>query len=468
MNPTLPATAAERSAARLSLWQASQNCLDHLIQEHRQYPAPLQMALQPQLESLECLQTKLKQNLVHIVAFGLVSRGKSAVLNALYGEKVFQTGPLHGVTQWPRAIRFALSELTELPPGSEPLPGNPLPVEPLQVELVDTPGLDEVDGAERGEMAQAMAQEADLILFITAGEMTPTELTALSSLARLQKPLLLVLNKHDLYPELTPELVYQQLTDPQLQTLLTPAEIIPTVAAPAPVQVRLQWPDGRTSERWEPPPLEIEPLQQKLRQFLAREGALVATMQVLRQTQALESEIAAQVLQFYQPQAEQLLWQFCRYKALGIALSPFFRLDLVANGLADLLLSRSLSKLYRLPLTQVALSQLWRPFLTSLGALFLGNLSWGLAMDWSSTSNWSAGLGTLLVQGVAAGWGAYNLGRATQAQLQQGLIWASRGTSMGPGTLYQKLQAQLRPEMIASRLQPHPNDGVEKQDGGIE
>jgi len=59
---------------------------------------------------------------IRIAAFGLVSRGKSAVLNALLGQKILQTGPLNGVTQWPRSVRWVANEKGK-----------------VQVELIDTP-----------------------------------------------------------------------------------------------------------------------------------------------------------------------------------------------------------------------------------------------------------------------------------------------------------------------------------------
>jgi len=52
------------------------------------------------LEVLTSTLNKLDQGVIRIAAFGL-GRGKSAVLNALLGQKILQTGPLNGVTQWP-------------------------------------------------------------------------------------------------------------------------------------------------------------------------------------------------------------------------------------------------------------------------------------------------------------------------------------------------------------------------------
>ena len=80
----------------------------------------LEAALQSQLDILTSTSEKLEHNVIRIATFGLVSRGKSAVLNALLGQKILQTGPLNGVTQWPRSVRWSVPlsflESDESPP----------------------------------------------------------------------------------------------------------------------------------------------------------------------------------------------------------------------------------------------------------------------------------------------------------------------------------------------------------------
>jgi small GTP-binding protein len=143
----------------------------------------LENLLKPEIEALNNTLSKLDANVIRIAAFGLVSRGKSAVLNSLIGEKILQTGPLNGVTQWPRSVRWK--------PGDKVL-----------VELIDTPGLDEIAGESRAEMARNVARQADLILFVVSGDITKTEYQGLLELRQAQKPLILVFNKIDLYPEI--------------------------------------------------------------------------------------------------------------------------------------------------------------------------------------------------------------------------------------------------------------------------
>src|SRR4051794_8443350 len=55
-------------------------------------------AVADEVRQLRDLTQKLEANSIEIAAFGMVSRGKSSVLNALLGKDVFQTGSTHVTT----------------------------------------------------------------------------------------------------------------------------------------------------------------------------------------------------------------------------------------------------------------------------------------------------------------------------------------------------------------------------------
>jgi len=216
-----------------------------------------QAAVKTGIDQLTTLMNKLDSSLLRVAVFGLVSRGKSAVINALMGEKVLETGPLNGVTQWPRSVYWVLDQESFKTTK-----------EPLKLELIDTPGLDEIAGEARGEVAQAVAEQADLILFVVSGDVTQTEYLALQQLYATRKPLLLVFNKVDLYPDADRDSVAKNL-----QALWQQAEskanlpegaclvddIVMVSAEPTPLQVRVEWPNGRVTEEWESPPGQIAP-----------------------------------------------------------------------------------------------------------------------------------------------------------------------------------------------------------------
>jgi hypothetical protein len=396
----------------------------------------LKVRLQTSIDHLALGLEKLDRQIIRVAAFGLVSRGKSAVLNALLGEPLFLTGPLHGVTQWPQSVRWR----THLP---------------LAVELIDTPGLDEIDGEARAEMAKTVAQQADLILFVVAGDITRTEYQALSELWRSHKPLLLVFNKTDLYPDIDCQAIQHKLktlsrTCPgQLPPLITPDDMVLVAAEPAPLQVRTEWPNGRMSYDWETPPAHIAPLRDKLLEIVQRDGSRLLALNVLHQSRDTEMAIAHDAVEALQIEAEALIWRFARYKALAIALNPIGLFDVLGGAIADLALIRALARLYGLPMTSHEANRLWRTILWSSGGLLMGEMASSfflgvaksaaaVAGTFESPAHWSTYVSLAATQGAIAGYGIYTVGRAAQAYLENGSTWGR----LGPSTLIQTLLHQ--------------------------
>ncbi len=421
-------------------------------------------AVKTGLGQMENLTTKLDSRCLKVAVFGLVSRGKSAVINALIGEPLLDTGPCHGVTRWPRSVYWQPPLATE---------GDQIP---WQMELIDTPGLDEVGGDLRSDMAQTVARQADLILFVVAGAMTRQEYLALLDLWQQHKPLLLVLNKIDFYPDLDRQAIYtnlQQLCQGLGETTAPPAQavmdgVVMVAADPAPWPVRTEWPDGRVTETWEKPLAQIEPLRQALLTLVAQEGAALVTLNALRSARQIESALVSHVSQLHRDRADALIWEFAKYKALAVALNPIAGLDLLGGAIADLVMIRRLAQVYGFPLTNHQVGQLWQAILKSSGVLLLSQLGSGLLGAGKTTaalvslvdsaSGVTALVGAMTAQASAAGYGTYTVGKVTQTYLEQGCSWGAEGIS---ATLQQVLQetssaptlARLRQD-IATTLSP--------------
>ncbi len=453
--PTNPVNASvptnQLTRARASLKQVLHRYSAYLRAAKRQ-PLAAQERLRHDMERLTTTLSKLESQVVRIAVFGLVSRGKSAVLNALVGSTVLPTGPLNGVTRSPETVSWE--------PQVNGLPN-------LRIELIDTPGLDEIDGQTRAEMAQAIAQQSDLILFVVSGDITRTEYRALCELRRSQKPLLLVFNKIDLYPEQTRQAIYQNLqrlatqsrgTEP-LSHLLTTNEIVLVAADPTPLQVRVELPDGTVTYEWETPPVQIAPLQQKILSILKQEGHTLLALNALVQARDADTTLASHILDTRQPEAEALIWRYARYKAIAIALNPIAVLDLAGGAIADLALIRALANLYNLPITRHEAKKIWQTIFLSSGTLLLGQVGSGVllglgksaavaAAGTDSATGFSAYAGVAVLQGAIAGYGAYTIGRAAQVYLEQGCSWGPQGAN----TVMQDILNQLDPNTIIYRL----------------
>ncbi|TAF09869.1 MAG: DUF697 domain-containing protein [Nostocales cyanobacterium] len=400
--------------------------------------------VKPEIELLTATLNKLDSNVVRIAAFGLVSRGKSAVLNSLLGEKILQTGPLNGVTQWPRSLRWK--------PGGKVI-----------VELIDTPGLDEIEGETRAQMARDVAQQADLILFVVSGDITRTEYQALLELRQAQKPLILVFNKIDLYPDTDRTTIYknlQQLGAGSLQAKpLLPDEIVMVAAEPAPMEVRVEYPDGNVSYEWETPPPQVEELKQTILNILNREGRSLLALNALLQAREAEEIIAQKTLDLRQKEAEDIIWKFAKYKALAIGLNPIAFLDIIGGVITDLALIRSLARLYSLPMTSYEATNLLRTIIFSSGGLLLGELgsSFVLGLGKSTAAiasgdnplNITTFAGSAIAQAGIAGYGSYTVGKAAQVYLEKGCTWGQLGAS----TVIEEILSQVDKNTILYRLQ---------------
>ena len=409
----------------------------------------LQTSVRKDLQSLQGALDKLDRNAIRISMFGLVSCGKSSLINALLEEQVVATGPLHGVTQSLTILQW-----------------NPLPDKGLNVELIDTPGLDEVAGEARARMAREIAQKSDLILFVVAGDITKTEYEALSELRSTQKPLILVFNKVDLYPEQDRQKIYRQLQQlnsahsmGSLEDIISPNEIVMVAAKPQQILVRVESIDGTVNTSWEHPEPQIEELQKALEQILQKEGKSLLALNALVQARDAEANIAHKTIELRQEEAQQIINKYARYKAIAVAINPIIVLDLIGGLIADLALIRSLSKLYGLPITTYEAGNLLRRILASTGGLLLGEIGSSLVLGvgkssailtsgFESTGAFTVYLGTASLQGAIAGYGTYVIGRVAQVYLEKGCTWGE----MGASTLINEILSQIEPNTIIYRL----------------
>ncbi len=275
--------------------------------------------LEAEIADLETMLGKLDCMVVQIAAFGMVGRGKSSLLNALVGQTVFETGPLHGVTRAAQRVNWSISEeaIGETERALRvTLPG----VGQSQVELIDTPGLDEVDGATRAALAEQIAKLADLILFVISGDMTKLEYAALSQLREAGKPIILVFNKVDQYPEADRMAIYHKIRDERVRELLTPLEIVMAAASPL-VKTAIRRPDGTRSIQLRTGNAQIDELKLKILEILHREGKALVALNTMLYADVVNEQLVERKLMIREVNANQLIWKAVMTKALAMPIS---------------------------------------------------------------------------------------------------------------------------------------------------
>ncbi|MBP0000023.1 MAG: DUF697 domain-containing protein, partial [Cyanobacteria bacterium SID2] len=286
--------------------------------------------------------------------------------------------------------------------------------------------------------------------FVVAGDVTQTEYRALCDLWETHKPLVVVFNKTDLYPEKDRTAVYEQLRSlGQRQGLpLRPDEIVRVAADPKPVRVRHELPDGRVEEVLETPSPDVGELEAKLQSLLVREGRLLLALNALVQSRDAEVALSKTVVELLDRDAEDVVWKFMSYKAAIVALNPLFLLDIAGGAVVDLLLVRALARLYGLPMTGREARKLLQTILLSAGGLVLGETLSGAMFGLGKTAGLLGYAGAGVAQGMLAGVGAYAVGQATRTYLERGCTWGPDGAD----TVIREILARVDRSSLLARL----------------
>lgn len=392
------------------------------------------IGLEAEIDRLVALLEKLDRSLIQIAAFGLVGRGKSSILNALVGQEIFTTGPLHGVTRTIKGVNWQLSSddtfpnLARLTLNGQ---GN------AQVQLLDTPGIDEVDGQTREILACQVAQQVDLILFIISGDMTKVEFSALAKLREAGKPMILVFNKIDQYPEVDRLAIYEKIASERVKELLSPDEIVMVAASPLLTET-VKEQDGRLkTQRFRGKP-QIEALKLKILEILEREGKSLVALNSMLYADEVNEQIVARKMAIRDRGANQLIQKAVMIKASAIALNPVTVLDLFTGAVIDLAMILALSRLYGIDLTRRGAIALLQKIALNMGGisaseflavLGLSSLKGLLGLSIPATGGISLLPYTsiALTQAGVAGVSCYAIGQVTKTYLANGATWGPDG-----------------------------------------
>ena len=408
-------------------------------------------ALAGELAQLRDLARKLDQNTIEIAVFGMVSRGKSSVLNALLGQEAFQTGSTHGTTVVRDTKPWQSVALSAADPES------------AQLVLIDTPGIDEVGGEVREALARDVARHADLILFVISSDIQRREFEALAQLREAQKPIILVFNQIDRFPDADRDQIHAKLTDERVRHLIRPADVVLTAARPDPFKVKVRHPDGSTTIDWERPAPVIEPLKRRILEVLEQEGKALVALNTLLFAGDVHEEIVAHKVRIRDHAAERLIWNFALAKGAAVALNPIPVADMAGGLAVDVGMIVALSKVYGIALTRRTAISLIKDMVKALGALgaveVVGRLMVGgakamLAGTTVATGGLAAPLTALgygavgFAQGATASWTSYILGRAAKVYLQQGCQWGTLGIK----TVIQQILDQAQADSVMDRL----------------
>lgn len=394
-------------------------------------------ALRQDLLELERMQEKLEAGRVEIAVFGEISTGKSALINALVGSAVAEVNVRGGWTK----------EIWELTWGGSGyvVPG----FAQSKIVLVDTPGLNEVDGADRALLAHEAARRADLILFVVDSDLNETEHSALVELAASNKPILLVLNKIDLYAREQRDDLRVMLTGPRYAELVDPRDVILTAADPREMEYVIEAADGSTRSEWRKPAPKVEDLRARILEVLAREGKELIALNAAIYAADKSDRIAALRVQMREARASATIWSYAVMKSVAVALNPVPGVDVLGGGAVDLTMIVNLAKVYGIEINRNNAKDLALAIGKAAGWVGGAELATHLAS--SIFKGLTLGYGTVLTalpQGAAAGYGSYIVGQAARYYFEHGASWGREA----PKTVVTRILDATDKESVLRRL----------------
>ncbi len=381
--------------------------LSYLLNDKR-VPKEVRDSLREDFKQVEKMLQKIEHEHVHISVLGRVSVGKSSLLNALIGKALFSTSPLHGETK-----QTAYANWQEYEEGG--------------VFFIDTPGINEIEGEKRAQMAHEVARRSDIILFVIDGDMTDTEFQALKSVVSESRPVVLVLNKADRYTEDEKKVLLDTISA-RVAGLVDKKNIITAVSQESSKHYILVDAQGNETETLRVFPAEVDELKQCLWDILQSEGKTLAALNASLFAGELSDQVAEHIMSIRSDVAAKLIRTYCISKGVAVALNPIPIADLMAAAAVDVTMIVHLSKLYGLPLTKKEAGSLVSTIMSQI-VLLMGSI-WAIYFVSSALKLGTGGLSTVLTasaQGAVAYYSTLIVGEAAQKYLKQGKSWGENG-----------------------------------------
>ncbi len=287
------------------------------------------------LNQLDFQIKKLEKQELHISVYGRVGVGKSSLLNALIEKQIFQTDILNGNTkaiksyQWDKRFRSL-----------------------KKVELLDFPGIDEINNTNKEERNFNYVLDTDLILFVIDSDITRIDLNSIKELLRHNKPILLVLNRCDQWSTQETKLILSSI---HRKLSFCKQKIKIALVSSSPREAKIK-PDGTVRSEQKTPKVDF--LKNELKDFLEQSGELILCINSLRIADQFHKLLKESRLLRKKEEAQSLIGKYATLKASGVAVNPFLMIDLISSLALDSALIIQLSKLYGLTVSGPSARQL--------------------------------------------------------------------------------------------------------------
>jgi hypothetical protein len=291
-----------------------------------------------------------------------------------------------------------------------------------------------------------------------AGDMTKVEYEALSQLREVGKPMLLVFNKIDQYPEADRMAIYRKIRDERVKELLSPDEIVMVAASPM-VARAVRRADGSMGIQRHLGKPQIEELKLKILEILHREGKSLIALNTMLYADEVNEQLVQRKMTIREESANQIIWKAVITKAVAIALNPITVVDLLTATVIDVVMILTLSRLYGISMTQQGAIGLLQKIAISMGGLTasellatlgLSSLKGLLGISAPATGGVSLApyLSVAVTQASVAGVSTYAIGQVTKFYLAHGASWGPDG----PKAVVSRILSSMDETSILNRI----------------
>ena len=347
-------------------------------------------AVEAEMHDIEEFTSKLENGRLEITAFGEVGSGKSALLNALAGEKIFTVSAEHGSTDKVSKSGFKNTKLV----------------------LVDTPGINEAAGELRGKLAEETVRYTDLVLFVADGDLNRVEVEAFRQLSDLHKPMLLVINKADLYGPTQIREISESILR-KVGNRLGAADIVFAAAAPKEAEREIHKADGTIEVVTFQPKPKIEALEARMLEILDREDKAIIALNA----SLFASDVSDRIKELKQyvrgKEVTRLINYFMLGKALVVGVTPVPVFDILGGMAIDAVMVQRIGAIYGTEFSLKNAQSMVLEILRAWGLTAAAEYGLHVAADLLRTVTFGTStLITAVPQGLAAAWSTYVVGHA--------------------------------------------------------
>ena len=287
------------------------------------------------LSKLAFQTKKLEKKELQVSVYGRVGVGKSSLLNALIDKQIFPTDILNGNTKTIKSYPWG-ENFQRL----------------SKVELIDSPGIDEINSHKKEEKNFHCLLDSDLILFVIDSDLTRIDMKYIEELIRNNKSILLVLNRCDQWNKKEAKLILASI---QKKLAFYKQNIKISLVSSSPRKAKIK-PDGTVRSEQIMPKVDI--FKNELKDIIDEHGELLICINCLRIAGQFYNLLKEHRLLKNKKEAQNLIGKYAVLKASGVAINPFLMIDLVTGFAFDSALVIELSNLYGLKIGGPAARQL--------------------------------------------------------------------------------------------------------------